>query len=146
MAELKTKANDARVGDFINSLSDPQQQTDSLKLIEVMSDISNASPVMWGGSIIGFGTFHYKSERSSQEGDWPIIAFSPRKGKLSLYITFEADKLTGKFPKLGKYKTGKGCIYINKLSDVDAGELKKMIKTAWQDFALEQSQKQGQQA
>lgn len=131
MAELKTKANDAKVGDFIDSLKDPQQQADSLKLIEIMSRISGKNPVMWGSSIIGFDTYHYKSERSSQEGDWPIIAFSPRKGKLSLYVTFEADKLTGKFPGLGKYKTGKGCIYITRLSDVDEAKLIKLIETAY---------------
>lgn len=135
MAELKTKAGDGSISDFIASLDDPVQREDSSKLVEIMSKVSGKEPVLWGTSIIGFDSYHYKSERSSQEGDWPVIAFSPRKGKLSLYLTMEADKLTGKFPKLGKFKIGKGCIYINKLSDVDTAQLTELIKTAYRAAA-----------
>lgn len=129
MAELKTKANDASVDDFINNLADAQQRADSFKLVEIMSEITGASPVMWGGAIIGFGNTKLKYS-SGRELDWMRIGFSPRKGKITLYVTSDADKLTSRFPRLGKHKIGKGCIYLNKLSDVDTNELKKLIKSA----------------
>lgn len=130
MAELKTKANDADVNQFISSLTDTQQVADSLKLVEIMSSISGEKPVMWGPSIIGFGTMHLKYA-SGRELDWLRIGFSPRKGKLSLYVTMEAEKLTADYKDLGKYSIGKGCIYITKLSDVDEAKLTNMIKTAY---------------
>lgn len=134
MAELKTQANDASVEAFIDSLDDPQQIADSLKLIEIMSKVAGAKPVMWGNAIVGFGLVHLKYA-SGRDLEWLKIGFSPRKGKLSLYVTFDADKLTAQFKNLGKYKTGKGCIYINRLADVDEAELTKLIKTAYEQGA-----------
>lgn len=136
MAELKTKANDASIDEFIGSLADPQQQADSRELLKIYSKVTGKPPVMWGSSIIGFGTVSL-TYSTGRKVDWMEIGFSPRKGKLTLYVTFDASKLTGKFPKLGKYKIGKGCIYINKLADVDLKELERLIKTAY-DTGYEQ--------
>lgn len=124
----KTKPTDRDVADFIADLPEKQQE-DARKLVEIMQDISGEPPVLWGAKIIGFGIFHYKS-KSGREGDWPWIGFAPGVGKFSLYLTFDAEELTSKVENLGKYKTGKGCIYINKLADVDLGKLKKLIKIA----------------
>lgn len=127
----KTVANDASVNDFIDNLNDPTQQEDSRKLLEIFQRVSGEKPVMWGTAIIGFGLTNL-TYASGRKLEWLRIGFSPRKGKLSLYVTFDAAKLTEQFPDLGKYKIGKGCIYITKLSDVDLAELEKLIETAWQ--------------
>lgn len=128
MSELKTKANDASVEAFIDSIENQTKKQDSLDLLEMFSKVTGETPKMWGSSIIGFGQYHYKSERSSQEGDWPLIAFSPRKQNLSLYLTITGyDTYTALLDKLGKHKKGKGCLYINKLADVDRGVLEKLI-------------------
>lgn len=128
MAELKTLKNDADVLDFINSLDDERKRQDSLELLKIFEDCMGEKPAMWGSSIIGYGSFHYKSTRSSQEGDWPLAAFSPRKQNLTIYLTPGFDKYTEQLAKLGKHKTSKGCLYIKRLSDVDTGILKFLIK------------------
>lgn len=130
MSHNKTVASKASVEDFINSLEDYQQAQDSHELVKMMQEISGEPPVMWGTAIIGFGSYHYKYV-SGREGDWAQIGFSPRKGKLSLYLTFNAAKLTEQFPDLGKYTIAKGCIYIKRLSDVNIDELKKLIALAY---------------
>jgi len=127
----KTTANDASVDDFINSLSDAQQREDSKKLLEIFGRITGQKPVMWGSAIIGFGSVSL-TYASGREVDWLQIGFSPRAGKISLYVTFDAAKLTSHFPNLGKYKIGKGCIYLNKLDDVNLDELERLIKTAYE--------------
>jgi hypothetical protein len=131
MTSNKTVANNSSVNDFINNLDDPVQRRDSKSLVQLFEQITNEKPVMWGTAIIGFGSVNltYASGRTL---DWLQIGFSPRKGKLSLYVTFDAEKLTSRFPKLGKYSIGKGCIYINKLADVDSNELEKLVKAAWE--------------
>ena len=86
MAELKTKPTKVSVKKFLNSIKDNQKQEDSFKVLEMMKKITKEEPKMWGPSIIGFGMYHYKSERSSQQGDWPLVGFSPRKAAISLYI------------------------------------------------------------
>ena len=131
MAELKTLPNDASVEDFINEVPVETKRKDSFALLELYSSITGQKPKMWGTSIIGFGQFHYKSERSSQEGDWPLAAFSPRKQTLTLYFMPGFDKHTELLSKLGKHKTSKGCLYINKLSDVDNGVLAALIKAGY---------------
>ena len=131
MAELKTLPNDASVEDFINEMPDETKRKDSFVLLELYSNITGQKPRMWGTSIIGFGLFHYKSERSSQEGDWPLAAFSPRKQNLTLYFTPGFDTHTELLGKLGKHKTSKSCLYINKLSDVDQGVLGELIKAGY---------------
>jgi hypothetical protein len=130
MAELKTKQNDADVIDFINSFADTEQKkNDSLEILRLMQAVSGFEPKMWGASIIGFGSYHYKSERSRQEGDWPLIGFSPRKAAISLYIYSGCSGQDDLLKGLGKFKMDKGCIYIKKLSDIDQDTLKKLIKT-----------------
>lgn len=127
----KTVANNASVNDFINNLSDPVQRDDSKKLLGIFQRVSGEKPVMWGSAIIGFGLKNL-TYASGRKLEWLRIGFSPRKGKLSLYVTFDAAKLTEQFPDLGKYKIGKGCIYITKLAEVDLAQLEKLIETAWQ--------------
>ncbi len=131
MSRNKTVANDKSVEDFIASLGDAQQAEDSRLLVEVFQRVTGEKPVMWGGSIIGFGKASL-TYASGRQVDWLQVGFSPRKGKISLYVTFDAAELTSKFPDLGKYKIAKGCIYITKLADVDMGELKSLIRTAYQ--------------
>jgi len=127
MAELKTKKNDASVIDFINALYDENKKQDSLKLLKIFEECTNEKPVMWGTSIIGFGSYHYKSERSSQEGDWPLTGFSPRKQNLTIYIMPGLDNYQKELLKLGKHKTSVSCLYIKKLSDINLDILKKVI-------------------
>lgn len=130
MAELKTKQNDADVDEFIYSFANTEQKRrDSLELIDLMKEITGFEPKMWGPSIIGFGKYHYKSERSSQEGDWPLVGFSPRKAAISLYVFTGAKEHEHLLEGLGKYKMGKACIYIKKLSDINQGALRKIIKS-----------------
>lgn len=126
----KTLANDSNVNDFLNSLDDEAQKNDSKSLLNIFADITGEKPTMWGASLIGFGEVSM-TYASGRKVDWLRVGFSPRKGKISLYLTFDAERLTSQFPDLGKYKTGKGCIYINKLSDVDQTMLIKLIKTAF---------------
>lgn len=129
MAELKTTQNDADVSDFINSFADTEQKRkDSFGLIKLMRDFTGFEPKMWGASIIGFGSYHYKSERSRQEGDWPLVGFSPRKAAISLYVYTGAKEHEYLLVGLGKYKMGKACIYIKKLSDINLEALKKLMK------------------
>jgi len=129
MAELKTKQNDADVSEFINSFADTdQKRADSFELIKLMQDVTGFEPKMWGPSIIGFGSYHYKSERSRQEGDWPLVGFSPRKAAISLYVYTGAKEHEQLLDGLGKYKMGKACIYIKKLSDINQDALRKLMR------------------
>jgi len=129
MAELKTQQTDADVIEFINTFADSEQKRmDSLELIKLMKDLTGSEPRMWGPSIIGFGSYHYKSERSRQEGDWPLIGFSPRKAAISLYVYTGAKEHEHLLKGLGKYKIGKACIYVKKLSDINQDVLKMVAK------------------
>lgn len=128
MAEIKTKQTDADVSEFINSFANTEQRKkDSFELVKIIQEHTSFEPKMWGPSIIGFGVYHYKSERSRQEGDWPLIGFSPRKAALTLYVYYGSEKNEQLIEKLGKFKKSKGCIYVNKLSDIDIEVLKEMI-------------------
>jgi hypothetical protein len=130
MAEIKTKQTGANVGEFINSFADTEQKKkDSFGLLKLMQDFTGYEPKMWGPSIIGFGQYHYKSERSSQEGDWPLVGFSPRKSAISLYVYSGCSGQDELLKELGKFKMGKSCIYIKKLSDINQETLKKLMKT-----------------
>lgn len=129
MAELKTKQNAADVTEFINSFADTEQKRkDSFELIKLMRNITGFEPKMWGPSIIGFGSYHYKSERSRQEGDWPLVGFSPRKAAISLYVYTGIKEHEYLLEDLGRYKMGKACIYIRKLSDINQEALMALIK------------------
>ncbi|MGJ3233485.1 DUF1801 domain-containing protein [Marivirga sp.] len=130
MAELKTKKNDADVYEFINSYANTEQKKqDSYELVQLMQAVSGQEPKMWGESIIGFGQYHYKSERSSQEGDWPLIGFSPRKTAISLYVYSGCAGQEELLKELGKFKMGAACIYVKKLSDINQEPLKKLMKS-----------------
>lgn len=133
MSTLKTHVNDASVEDFINSIDGEVKRADAFKLLEMYKKATNEKPRMWGTSMIGFGQYHYKSERSSQEGDWPLAAFSPRKQNLTLYVMLPNFDYSDLLNKLGKHKTSVACLYINKLSDVDESVLKQLIKRSFED-------------
>lgn len=129
MAELKTKQHNASVSEFINQFADSEQKRkDSFELLKLMQDFTGYEPKMWGPSIIGFGSFHYKSDRSRQEGDWPLVGFSPRKAAISLYVYTGAKQHEYLLENLGKFKMGKACIYIKKLSDIDQDVLRQLMK------------------
>lgn len=130
MAELKTKRTDASVEDFIHQAADTdQKRKDSLDLLKLMQDATGYEPQMWGPSIIGFGSYHYKSERSRQEGDWPLVGFSPRKAAISLYVYTGGEEQAHLLQDLGRFKMGKACIYVKRLSDINPDALRKIIKT-----------------
>lgn len=126
MAELKTKVNDASVEDFLAAYPE-ETRKDCLEIAKMMKSATRAQPKMWGTSIVGFGSYHYKSERSRQEGDWPLIGFSPRKQNLTIYFMTGFEGYSTQLKKLGKHTTGKGCLYIKRLSDVDKKVLKELI-------------------
>src|SRR5215211_2947055 len=117
MSTLKTQVNDASVTDFLNAVLDEKKRQDSFALLELFQRITGEQPKMWGTSIVGFGSYHYKSERSRQEGDWLITGFSPRKQALTLYLGTNLEALYSLLDKLGKHTTGKGCLYIKRLTD-----------------------------
>lgn len=131
MAELKTKATTQDPVEFLNSIEPAGKREDGYTLLKLFEKVTGEKPVMWGTSIVGFGKYHYKSERSSQEGDWPLVGFSPRKQSLSLYI-LHGNVVNPDLEKLGKHKTGMGCLYINKLSDVDMEVLERLVKKGYE--------------
>ncbi len=132
MAEIKTKATKQNPRDFLNTITPEQKKIDSFTLLEMFQEITGEDAVMWGTSIVGFGMYHYKSERSTQEGDWPLAAFSPRKQNLTLYVMEGNEDSSALLEKLGKHKKSKACLYINKLSDVDLTVLHKLIEKSFQ--------------
>lgn len=121
----QTVETNSSVSDFINAVEDDNQRKDSIELARLMEKVSGKKAKMWGPAIIGFGSCHYKYE-SGREGDTPLIAFSPRKNAISLYLWLSEADRTKFLPDLGKHKTGKGCIYAKKLTDIDTEVLKKM--------------------
>ena len=128
LAQIKIK--DSSVEDFINSVKDEGQRKDSFTILKMMQKASKEKPKMWGSSMIGFGNKIYKSPATGREVDWFKIGFSPRKANLSLHLVLDIKKYAAELKKLGKHKTGVGCLYINKLDDVDLKVLEKLINTA----------------
>ena len=129
----KTLVNDASVEDFINSVDGDVKKADAFMLLEIYKRVTGQPAKMWGASIVGFGQYHYKSERSSQEGDWPLAGFSPRKQNLTLYVMSDLHDYDDLLSKLGKHKTSKACLYINKLRDVNTEVLEKLIARSYED-------------
>jgi hypothetical protein len=127
MAELKTKKTELSVDDFLNTVADEQKRKDAFALLAMMEKATKSKAKMWGGAIIGFGEQVLKYD-SGRELDWFIMGFSPRKQNFALYINNAVNKNEALLKKLGKHKTGKGCLYINKLEEVDTGVLKEIIK------------------
>jgi hypothetical protein len=126
MAEMKTKPTDSSVEAFLRGIDDPVRQKDCRALVAMLKKATREDATMWGPSIVGFGSYHYKYE-SGREGDMCAIGISPRKAALSLYLLGGLEPLKELLAKLGKYKTGKGCLYINKLADVDLDVLNAMF-------------------
>ena len=127
MSDLKTKQNNGDVQAFLNTLAEGQRKVDSLRIVEIMEEVSGFKPQMWGDSIIGFGSYHYKYA-SGREGDWFLCGFSPRKQALTLYIIAGFEQYEDLLQKLGKFKTGKSCLYVKKLEDIDQEVLKQLVK------------------
>ncbi len=130
LVEIKTKPTAVSVEDFIGGLADEQKRKDSIVLVEMMKKATGQQPVLWSNSIIGFGNKRYKSPATGREVDWLLIGFAPRKANLSLHLTMDINKHAEALAKLGKHKTGVGCLYINKLEDVDLKVLKGLIDTS----------------
>ena len=127
MAEIKTKKTEADVKEFINSFAETEQRrNDSFELLKLMQDFTGYEPKMWGPSIIGFGSYHYVYE-SGHSGDAPLVGFSPRKAKTSLYFATGDSEREESLKQLGKHTAGKSCVYINKLEDIDTDVLKAII-------------------
>ncbi len=129
MAELKTKKNDASVEKFLDSVKEEQQKKDAFTILEMLKQVTKEEPKMWGSGIVGFGDYRYKYA-SGREGDWFITGFSPRKQNMTVYFFGGFEPLKEYMKKLGKFKTGVGCLYFNKLADIDAKVLKEMLKTS----------------
>lgn len=127
MADIKTTLTDQDVEQFLNTIEDEQKRKDSFTIMELMREASGSEPKMWGSSIVGFGTYHYKG-KSGREGDWMIAGFSPRKANLTIYGIGGLEERDDLLKKLGKHTTGKGCLYIKRLSDVDLPTLKTLIE------------------
>ena len=134
MAELKTKPNDQSVEGFLNQVPDEKKRQDSFAILELMKQVTGNEPIMWGDSIVGFGTYKYKYA-SGREGEWPITGFSPRKQNLTLYIMSGFDEYDDLLNKLGKHSTGKSCLYIKKLEDVDQDVLRDLVSKSVEHMA-----------
>ena len=125
----KTKATNVSVSEYIEGLTDPARRSEARELVEVMQRASGEKPKLWGPSIVGFGSYHYKYD-SGREGDMPLISFSPRKAAMVLYSMLAHAEAKTVLAKLGRHTTGKGCLYIKKLADVDKTVLETLIKNA----------------
>jgi len=129
MAELKTKPTEESVKDFINKIADEERRADCFQIAKIMEEVTGKKPKMWGPSIVGFGSFHYKYA-SGRQGDWPVTGFSPRKKDLTLYLMMGFEKHGELMKQLGKHSTSKSCLYIKRLSDIHVPTLKKLIKAS----------------
>lgn len=127
VAELKTQKNDASVEAFLASVSDERRRLDCLALVELMRDATGDEPAMWGDSIVGFGRYHY-TYSTGREGDWFVTGFSPRKQNLTLYIMSGFEQYEELLNRLGKHSTGKSCLYVKQLSDVDMAVLRELVR------------------
>ncbi|HEU4333821.1 MAG TPA: DUF1801 domain-containing protein [Candidatus Eisenbacteria bacterium] len=126
MAELKTKKTAASVAAFLKKVPDEETRADCFALVKLMKSVTRSDPKMWGASMVGFGEYHYVYA-SGQEGDWPLTGFSPRKQNLTIYIMAGFDRYPALMKKLGTFKTGKSCLYVKRLSDVDPKVLRELV-------------------
>ena len=133
MSDLKTRPNDASVEAFIDAVEHPRRREDARILLELMRRVTGEDPVMWGAAIVGFGRYHYRYA-SGQEGDWPIVGFSPRRQNLSIYIMPGFEAYGDLLSRLGKHKTGKSCLYVNKLADVDVDVLEALVRATAEEM------------
>jgi len=132
-ADLKTKKTTASVSKFIDDIADEKRRADCRRVVEIMKKATGDEPKMWGSSVVGFGDYHYKYE-SGRENDWFVTGFSPRKDSLTLYFMTGVERYKPILARLGKHRTGKGCLYIKSLEDVDADVLKELITTSKRDL------------
>ena len=131
MSENKTRPTDQSVIDFLENVDHKTRREDGFALLEMMAELTGEAAVLWGSSIVGFGSYHYKYE-SGREGDMPLVGFSPRKQSMTLYVLGDFDQLEELLDDLGKHKTSKACLYVNKLADVDEAVLRKLIKRSYE--------------
>lgn len=134
MAELEPKSGTQSVEGFLNGIADEQKRQDCFRLLDIMKAETKAEPTMWGTGIVGFGRYNYKYE-SGTKGEWFLVGFAPRKSDLTLYIMSGLERYPAQLKKLGKHKTGKSCLYIKTLADVDLPTLKQLIKQSVADIA-----------
>ncbi len=127
MSEPKTKRHDGDVNEFIDAVENPRRREDARRVLELMREVTGEPPKMWGSSIVGFGSYHYRYA-SGREGDWMITGFSPRKQNLTIYIMPGFSEFAGLLDRLGKHKTSKSCLYLNKLDDVDLEVLAELVR------------------
>ncbi len=127
MSEVKTKVNDGDVIAYLNTIEPEKKREDSFAILELMKEVTGEDPKMWGASIVGFGSYHYKG-KSGREGDWFLTGFAARKQALTLYIMAGFERYDELLADLGKYSLGKGCLYIKKLEDVNDKKLRKLVK------------------
>ena len=131
MAELKTRPTDASVNAFLDAVADEARRRDCFTVVDIMRQATGAEPVMWGPSIVGFGAYHYRYE-SGREADWCLTGFSPRQKALTLYIMAGFDRYVELLGRLGKYTTGKSCLYVKRLSDIDLNVLRELVTASVQ--------------
>ena len=132
-ADLKTKKTRQSVSRFIDDIEDEARREDCRRVLELMKKATGAEPKMWGASVVGFGDYHYKYD-SGRENDWFVTGFSPRKQNLTLYFMTGLDRYASLLRRLGKHKTGKGCLYIRNLDDVDIGVLRELVTSSARDL------------
>ena len=129
MSELKTKPTDASVPAYLDGIADPVRRADCQQVVELMRRVTGHEPRIWGTGMIGFGTYRYKYA-TGREGDWPLSAFASRKDNLTIYLMAGAERFPALLGKLGKHKTGKSCLYLKRLSDVDVGVLEELVRSS----------------
>ncbi|MDN3496795.1 DUF1801 domain-containing protein [Planococcus sp. APC 4015] len=132
MSDIKTKATDADVHSFLESAATPRRREEGLRLAEVFTEMTGVEPKMWGPTMVGYGSFHYVSPSNPRtRGDWPKAGFSPRKAKLTFYGLTDLPEGAALLPSLGTFTQGAGCVYANKLDDLDLDVLRRLIAIAW---------------
>jgi hypothetical protein len=135
MSEIKTKATDFDIDKFLMNIEPDKRRLDSIELKKLFDSVVKERPSLWNNNMIGYGAYHYKSDRSKQEGDWPLTGFSPRKQNIAIYIMSHVSNYKDLLSKLGKYKISSGsCIYINKIEDINLDVLKEIISTSVTDM------------
>ncbi|MEX0703198.1 MAG: DUF1801 domain-containing protein [Planctomycetales bacterium] len=133
MAELKTKPTGESVESFLDAIADERKRADAYAILALMREVTGEAPRMWGPSIVGFGSYHYKYA-TGREGDWPLTGFSPRKRNLTLYVGCDIERYANLLKKLGKHTTGKGCLYVKRLDDIHLPTLKELVKRSVKDL------------
>jgi hypothetical protein len=135
MSEIKTKPSNLDIDEFLMSVEPDKKRSDSIELKKLFDSVVKEKPTLWNNNMIGYGSYHYKSDRSKQEGDWPLTGFSPRKQNIAIYIMSHVGNYKDLLSKLGKYKISSGsCIYVNKIEDINLDVLKEIISTSVSDM------------